>query len=134
MIIYCYNVVLLFTATICCHCLLLLFTVASTCYHLLLLAAAISCGLGSIFLCIALNFEFLVLGRVLLGFGCGAAMMTAPMYISELVPPVYRGKLVGIADVCINVGILCGYLVSFIIEEAFDYAYNWRIKIGRAHV
>ena len=66
----------------------------------------------------------------MLGLGCGSAMTTGPMYTSEIVPPRYRGKLVGVNDTFINAGIVFGYLVSYFIEKWLQYDFNWRIMVG----
>jgi MFS family permease len=47
-------------------------------------------------------------GRVLAGFGIGAASMTVPIYISELAPPAVRGRLVGIYELGWQIGGLVG--------------------------
>jgi sugar porter (SP) family MFS transporter len=53
---------------------------------------------------------FLVIARLVGGFGVGIAAMVAPMYISELAPPGIRGRLVSFYQMAITFGILMSYL------------------------
>lgn len=49
---------------------------------------------------------WLIAGRVLGGIGVGMASIVAPLYISEVAPPAYRGRLVSLFQVTITVGIV----------------------------
>ena len=49
---------------------------------------------------------WLIAGRVLGGIGVGMASIVSPLYISEVAPPAYRGRLVSLFQVTITVGIV----------------------------
>jgi MFS family permease len=70
----------------------------------------------------------LSLSRVVLGFAVGGATQTAPVYVAELAPSAYRGRLVLFFQIAIGVGILVATIVG--ATEAVD----WRVAIGAATV
>ncbi|GAB1815348.1 sugar porter family MFS transporter [Mycobacterium sp. MUNTM1] len=70
----------------------------------------------------------LSLGRLVLGFAVGGATQTAPMYVAELSPPAYRGRLVLCFQIAIGVGILIASLVGL------SDSISWRGPIGLACV
>ena len=70
----------------------------------------------------------LSLSRVVLGFAVGGATQTAPVYVAELAPSRYRGRLVLFFQVAIGLGILIATIVG--ATESVD----WRWAIGAATV
>lgn len=70
----------------------------------------------------------LSLGRLVLGFAVGGATQTAPMYVAELSPSAYRGRLVLCFQIAIGVGILAANLIG-----VFD-SVSWRGPTGIACV
>jgi sugar porter (SP) family MFS transporter len=56
------------------------------------------------------GFDQLVLYRIVGGIGIGVASIIAPLYISEISIPKYRGRLVSCYQLAITVGILASYL------------------------
>lgn len=70
----------------------------------------------------------LSLGRVVLGFAVGGATQTAPMYVAELSPPAYRGRLVLCFQIAIGAGILFATIVGV------SGSVPWRGPIGFACV
>lgn len=77
-----------------------------------------------------------LLGRLISGFGAGAASLYAPRYIAEISPVVYRGRLGSQHQVFINLGILAAYLVGIPYEHdftgfhMFHFISWWRVMIG----
>jgi len=51
----------------------------------------------------------LVIARIVGGLGIGVASMLAPLYISEISIPAYRGRMVTLYQLAITVGILAAY-------------------------
>ena len=70
----------------------------------------------------------LSLARVVLGFAVGGATQTAPVYVAELAPTAYRGRLVLFFQIAIGVGIVIATIVG--ATELID----WRVAIGAAAV
>lgn len=83
---------------------------------------------GSLWCALAPNPVLLSLGRLVLGFAVGGATQTAPMYVAELAPPKYRGRLVLCFQIAIGVGIVIATIVG--ASESIP----WRWSIGAASV
>ncbi|WP_294564116.1 sugar porter family MFS transporter [uncultured Arthrobacter sp.] len=84
--------------------------------------------LGSLGAALAPDPLTLSLARVVLGFAVGGATQTAPVYVAELAPTKYRGRLVLFFQIAIGVGIVIATLVG--ASESVD----WRVAIGAAVV
>ncbi|WP_370882741.1 sugar porter family MFS transporter [Kineosporia succinea] len=70
----------------------------------------------------------LSLSRLVLGFAVGGATQTAPVYVAELAPTAYRGRLVLFFQIAIGVGIVIATIVGA------SEAVAWRLAIGIAAV
>lgn len=86
-------------------------------------------ALGSAF---AWNWYALVLARFIGGLGIGGSSVLAPMYIAEVAPAKWRGRLVGFFQFNVVAGILVAYLSNFLIGLAGFGAAEWRWKFGVA--
>lgn len=64
------------------------------------------------------------------GVGVGAATAVAPIYNAEVAPPKDRGRLVGLFQFNITVGILVAYLSNFAILSIFPDETAWRWMFG----
>jgi len=79
------------------------------------------------------EFWTLFVGRIITGIGVGFGLVIAPLYLSEVVPPEQRGFLVCMFDVILNVGILEGYVVGYLVQVSVpNPGARWRIMIGVA--
>jgi MFS transporter, SP family, xylose:H+ symportor len=69
--------------------------------------------------------------RFLGGVGVGVASVVAPIYTAEVAPPRYRGRLVGLVQFNIVLGILLAYLSNFIIAKLLpaDTAWRWMFMV-----
>src|ERR1700759_1301050 len=76
----------------------------------------------------------LLVFRIIGGLGIGGSSVLAPMYIAELSPAKWRGRLVGFFQVNIVVGILVAYLSNFLIGRMTFGAAEWRWMLGVAAV
>ncbi|HKJ10857.1 MAG TPA: sugar porter family MFS transporter [Ornithinimicrobium sp.] len=68
--------------------------------------------------------------RFLGGLGVGAATAVAPIYNAEVAPPKHRGRLVGLFQFNIVIGILVAYLSNFAILGLFPDETAWRWMFG----
>ena len=84
--------------------------------------------IGSIIMVMTKIFGIIVLGRILLGIATGLGLLIAPLYTAEISPPSMRGKLVALAEISINCGILFGYFIAWIFYFMHDDE-AWRIMI-----
>jgi len=80
----------------------------------------------------AWNWGSLLAFRIIGGLGIGGSSVLAPMYIAELSPAQWRGRLVGCFQVTIVVGILLAYLSNFLIQRMNLGLMEWRWMLGVA--
>lgn len=78
----------------------------------------------------AWNWTSLVLFRFIGGLGIGGSSVLGPMYIAEIAPAKWRGRLVGFFQVNVVVGILLAYLSNYLVGRAGFGATEWRWKLG----
>jgi len=90
-------------------------------YLLSALGCALAWGWGS-----------LLVFRIIGGLGIGGSSVLAPVYIAELSPAHWRGRLVGCFQVTIVVGILVAYLSNFLIQRMSLGLNEWRWMLGVA--
>jgi len=83
---------------------------------------------------IADNLMNFVIARFVGGVGVGAASMLSPLYISEIAPAKFRGRLVSIYQLAIVLGINMVYIVNYLISTTGSNSWNinlgWRYMIG----
>jgi MFS transporter, SP family, arabinose:H+ symporter len=99
--------------------------------------AAILYAISALLSAIAPTFTFLVIARMIGGFGVGASLILAPMYIAEIAPPHLRGRMVSFNQLNIVIGISLAFFTNYMILQLgksdaswaqalkFD-VYNWR--------
>lgn len=87
------------------------------------LVSAIGCGF-------AWNWPALIFFRFLGGLGIGGSSVLGPMYIAEIAPPRWRGRLVGFFQVNIVVGILLAYMSNLALGTMALGANEWRWQLG----
>lgn len=81
---------------------------------------------------LALNWPMLVLARFLGGVGIGGSSVLGPVYIAEIAPGKWRGRLVGLFQVNIVIGILLAYFSNYRIAQLGLGANDWRWMFGVA--
>lgn len=78
----------------------------------------------------ARNLTALVLFRFIGGLGIGGSSVLGPMYIAEIAPAYWRGRLVGFFQVNIVVGILLAYVSNYLLGSMPLGAMEWRWELG----
>lgn len=78
----------------------------------------------------AWNWHALIFFRFIGGLGIGGSSVLGPMYIAEIAPTEWRGRLVGSFQVNIVVGILLAYVSNYIIGTMHLGATEWRWQLG----
>jgi len=107
----------------------------------ILRSAAILYGVSAIGSALAPGFTFLVLARMVGGFGVGASLITAPMFIAEISPAKVRGTMVSFNQLNIVLGISVAFFTNYLIlilgDNPSDWVsllgidkYNWRWMLG----
>lgn len=90
---------------------------------------------------VAPDFISLVAARMLGGFGVGAALIVAPMYIAEIAPAEIRGRMVSFNQLNIVIGISAAFFSNYLIlrlgssdlawAQALMFSeWNWRWMLG----
>ncbi len=79
----------------------------------------------------ATGFWPFVVARFLGGLGIGASTVTAPLYISEIAPPAYRGRLAGMFQFNIVFGIVVAFASNAVIAGiGGEDAWRWMLGIA----
>ena len=68
--------------------------------------------------------------RFLGGLGVGGASVVSPMYIAEISPAAYRGRLVAVTQFNIVLGILLAFFSNYLVAELEFGATEWRWMFG----
>lgn len=82
--------------------------------------------------CLALNWPMLLVARFIGGLAIGASSVVAPVYIAEISPAMWRGRMVGMFQINIVVGILLAYLSNYVVQHLSLGAIEWRAEFGVA--
>lgn len=79
----------------------------------------------------AWNWYALVAFPLIGGLGIGGSSVLGPMYIAEIAPANWRGRLVGVFQFNVVAGILLAYLSNFLVGmQHFGVDAEWRWKLG----
>lgn len=78
----------------------------------------------------AWSWPALIVFRFIGGLGIGGSSVLGPMYIAEIAPPKWRGRLVGCFQINVVIGILLAYLSNYIIAAMHMGATEWRWQLG----
>jgi sugar porter (SP) family MFS transporter len=72
----------------------------------------------------------LLSARFIAGLGIGGSSVLGPMYIAEIAPAKWRGRLVGVFQFNIVFGILLAYFSNYLIGQMQLGALEWRWMLG----
>jgi MFS transporter, SP family, arabinose:H+ symporter len=92
---------------------------------LLYIASAVGCGL-------AWGWSSFLLFRFIGGLGIGASSVLGPVYIAELSPAKWRGRLVAAFQLNVVFGIVVAYTSNYAIRTLHLGATEWRWQVGVA--
>ena len=81
---------------------------------------------------LAWNWPMLMFFRFAGGLGIGASSVLGPVYIAELAPAKWRGRLVGAFQFNVVFGILAAYTSNYLIRTLHLGAAEWRWQVGVA--
>src|ERR1700686_3262968 len=82
----------------------------------------------------AANWPMLLIARFIGGLGIGGSSVLGPVYIAELAPAKLRGRLVGLFQINIVLGILLAYFSNYVIGRVGLGVNEWRWQFGVAAV
>jgi major inositol transporter-like SP family MFS transporter len=99
-----------------------------------LLVCALVFLVGALACAIAPTVTFMVIARIILGFGVGAAAVTCPLYLAEMAPAHLRGRMVTINELMIVTGQMLAFAINAALDAVIQDTSVWRIMLGVATV
>ena len=90
---------------------------------ILYLASALGCGL-------AWDVYSFIGARFIGGLGIGISTVAAPLYISEIAPPAYRGRLAGMFQFNIVFGIVVAFVSNYFLEGVGEHSWRWMLGVA----
>lgn len=91
---------------------------------ILYVLSALGCGFAN-------GVGLFIAARIIGGIGIGISTVAAPLYISEISPPAYRGRLAGMFQFNIVFGIVVAFASNAIIARiGGDNAWRWMLGIA----
>lgn len=88
--------------------------------------------IGALGTSLAPNVPIMVLMRFVLGLAVGAASAVVPVFIAEMAPPGFRGRLVSQNELMIVSGQCIAYISNAALAHVSDEAGIWRIMLALA--
>ena len=79
---------------------------------------------------LAPNVAAFIVARVIGGLGIGISTVVAPMYIAEIAPPRYRGRLAGMFQFNIVFGILIAFVSNALLAGVGENAWRWMLGVA----
>lgn len=84
-------------------------------------------SIGAIIQAAAYSVAQMTVGRFIVGLGVGSAAMVIPLYIGELAPAKYRGRMIAFD----NMSVTLGQLISYALGAGFtEVAHGWRYMVA----
>jgi SP family myo-inositol transporter-like MFS transporter 13 len=72
----------------------------------------------------------MIAGRSIVGLAVGAGSFVAPLYIAELAPAPFRGRLVTLNILFVTLGQVVAYIVGWAFVQWGDQSMGWRWMVG----
>jgi len=89
----------------------------------LYLISAVGCGFAN-------GTAMFIVSRLIGGLGIGISTVAAPLYISEISPPAYRGRLAGMFQFNIVFGILVAFASNYLLKGVGENAWRWMLGVA----
>ena len=86
--------------------------------------------LGAVGSGLAPNVGVFIAARVIGGLGIGISTVVAPMYISEIAPPKHRGRLTGMFQFNIVLGLLIAFVSNALLAGVGENAWRWMLGVA----
>jgi sugar porter (SP) family MFS transporter len=71
-----------------------------------------------------------IAARLVGGLGIGISTVVAPLYISEIAPPAYRGRLAGLFQFNIVFGIIVAFVSNFLLKDIGENSWRWMLGVA----
>ncbi len=89
----------------------------------LYVVSAVGCGFAQ-------GVASFIAARFIGGLGIGISTVVAPLYISEIAPPAYRGRLAGMFQFNIVFGIVIAFLSNALLAGVGENAWRWMLGVA----
>jgi major inositol transporter-like SP family MFS transporter len=99
-----------------------------------LIVCAVIFLVGALGCALAPSVALMVIARILLGFGVGAAAVACPLYLAEMAPAERRGRMVTINELMIVTGQMLAFAINALLAVTIEDTHVWRIMLGVAAV
>ncbi|AUI51985.1 sugar porter family MFS transporter [Arthrobacter crystallopoietes] len=99
-----------------------------------LLVCALLFLVGALGCAVAPTVGFMVVARVVLGLGVGAAAVTCPLYLAEMAPAHLRGRMVTINELMIVTGQMLAFAINALLDALIQDPGVWRLMLGVASI
>ncbi len=76
----------------------------------------------------------MVVARIILGFGVGAAAVTCPLYLAEMAPADRRGRMVTINELMIVTGQMLAFATNAALDHFIKDPHVWRVMLAVAAI
>jgi sugar porter (SP) family MFS transporter len=93
------------------------------CIGILYVVSAVGCAFAN-------GIAMFIVARVIGGIGIGVSTVAAPLYISEIAPPAYRGRLAGMFQFNIVFGILVAFASNALLAGLGEHAWRWMLGVA----
>ncbi len=93
------------------------------CIGVLYVISAVGCAFAN-------GVTMFIIARVIGGIGIGISTVAAPLYISEIAPPAYRGRLTGMFQFNIVFGILIAFASNALLAGIGENAWRWMLGVA----
>ena len=70
-----------------------------------------------------------IVARFIGGLGVGMSTVAAPLYIAEIAPPAWRGRLAGMFQFNIVFGILVAFVSNALLAGIGEHAWRWMLGV-----
>jgi MFS transporter, SP family, arabinose:H+ symporter len=97
---------------------------------LTLLSIGILYIVSAVWSSLATDVHSFIVARLIGGLGIGISTVAAPLYISEIAPAGYRGRLAGMFQFNIVFGIVIAYLSNALLAGAGENAWRWMLGVA----
>ncbi|KAL7955466.1 general substrate transporter [Trichoderma compactum] len=85
---------------------------------------------GAVVQAVGSTVPVMVVGRCIIGAAVGAASFVVPLYIAEIAPSSYRGRLVTINVLFITLGQMAAYIIGWALSTYASKETGWRWMVG----
>ena len=95
----------------------------------IILVADLLFAIGALCQAVSDGVPAMIFGRTVVGIAVGGASLVVPLYISELSPSAFRGKLVTISTLFITLGQVVAYFIGYMLSLQKG-GWRWMVGLG----